>query len=39
VTAGWRAFNISSDKATGIGGWRGNFFQVLKADCVVLFPP
>ena len=21
VTAGWRAFNISSDKATGIGGW------------------
>ena len=22
ITAGWRAFNISSDKATGIGGWR-----------------
>jgi mono/diheme cytochrome c family protein len=22
VTAGWRAFNVSSDKATGIGGWR-----------------
>ena len=22
VTAGWRAFNITSDKATGIGGWR-----------------
>jgi mono/diheme cytochrome c family protein len=22
VTAGWRAFNISSDKATGISGWR-----------------
>lgn len=22
MTAGWRAFNISSDKATGIGGWR-----------------
>ena len=22
VTAGWRAFNISSDKATGVGGWR-----------------
>jgi mono/diheme cytochrome c family protein len=22
LTAGWRAFNISSDKATGIGGWR-----------------
>jgi mono/diheme cytochrome c family protein len=22
VTAGWRAFNISSDKATGIGAWR-----------------
>jgi mono/diheme cytochrome c family protein len=22
ATAGWRAFNISSDKATGIGGWR-----------------
>jgi mono/diheme cytochrome c family protein len=22
VTAGWRAFNISSDKATGIGNWR-----------------
>jgi mono/diheme cytochrome c family protein len=22
VTAGWRAFNISSDKTTGIGGWR-----------------
>ena len=22
VTAGWRAFNISSDKATGIGSWR-----------------
>jgi len=22
VTAGWRAFNISSDKNTGIGGWR-----------------
>jgi mono/diheme cytochrome c family protein len=22
VTAGWRAFNISSDKATGIGTWR-----------------
>jgi mono/diheme cytochrome c family protein len=21
VTAGWRAFNISSDKATGVGGW------------------
>ncbi len=21
VTAGWRAYNISSDKATGIGGW------------------
>src|SRR5579871_6223383 len=22
VTAGWRAFNISSDRSTGIGGWR-----------------
>jgi len=22
VTAGWRAFNISSDKTTGLGGWR-----------------
>ena len=22
ITAGWRAFNITSDKATGIGGWR-----------------
>jgi mono/diheme cytochrome c family protein len=22
LTAGWRAFNISSDKTTGIGGWR-----------------
>lgn len=22
VTAGWRAFNVSSDKATGIGAWR-----------------
>jgi mono/diheme cytochrome c family protein len=22
VTAGWRAFNISSDKGTGVGGWR-----------------
>jgi mono/diheme cytochrome c family protein len=22
VTAGWRAFNISSDKTTGIGSWR-----------------
>jgi mono/diheme cytochrome c family protein len=22
VTAGWRAFNISSDKATGVGSWR-----------------
>jgi len=22
ITAGWRAFNISSDKATGIGAWR-----------------
>jgi mono/diheme cytochrome c family protein len=22
VSAGWRAFNISSDKATGIGAWR-----------------
>src|SRR5579863_978653 len=22
ITAGWRAFNISSDKSTGIGGWR-----------------
>src|SRR5258707_2102750 len=22
VTAGWRAYNISSDKATGIGAWR-----------------
>ena len=22
VTAGWRAYNISSDKATGVGGWR-----------------
>jgi mono/diheme cytochrome c family protein len=21
VTAGWRAYNISSDKATGVGGW------------------
>jgi mono/diheme cytochrome c family protein len=21
VTAGWRAFNITSDKATGVGGW------------------
>jgi len=22
ITAGWRAFNISSDKSTGVGGWR-----------------
>src|SRR3954470_22523140 len=22
VTAGWRAFNISSDKCTGVGGWK-----------------
>jgi mono/diheme cytochrome c family protein len=22
VTAGWRAYNISSDKTTGVGGWR-----------------
>jgi mono/diheme cytochrome c family protein len=22
VTAGWRAYNISSDQATGVGGWR-----------------
>jgi mono/diheme cytochrome c family protein len=22
LTAGWRAFNISSDKANGVGGWR-----------------
>lgn len=22
ITAGWRAFNISSDKATGLGNWR-----------------
>jgi mono/diheme cytochrome c family protein len=22
ITAGWRAFNISSDKATGVGSWR-----------------
>jgi mono/diheme cytochrome c family protein len=22
ITAGWRAFNISSDKATGVGAWR-----------------
>jgi mono/diheme cytochrome c family protein len=22
ITAGWRAYNISSDMATGIGGWR-----------------
>jgi mono/diheme cytochrome c family protein len=22
VTAGWRAFNISSDKSTGVGAWR-----------------
>jgi mono/diheme cytochrome c family protein len=22
VTAGWRAFNITSDKATGVGAWR-----------------
>jgi mono/diheme cytochrome c family protein len=22
VTAGWRAFNITGDKATGVGGWR-----------------
>src|SRR5258705_12485303 len=22
VTAGWRPFNISSDKTTGVGGWR-----------------
>ena len=21
ITAGWRAFNISSDKSTGVGGW------------------
>ena len=21
ITAGWRAFNITSDKATGVGGW------------------
>jgi len=24
ITAGWRAFNISSDKATGLGGWSDN---------------
>ncbi|MGC1776913.1 MAG: c-type cytochrome [Xanthobacteraceae bacterium] len=23
LTAGWKAFNITSDKATGIGGWTG----------------
>jgi len=22
ITAGWRAFNISSDKTSGVGGWR-----------------
>jgi mono/diheme cytochrome c family protein len=22
ITAGWRAFNITSDKTTGLGGWR-----------------
>jgi mono/diheme cytochrome c family protein len=22
LTAGWRAYNISSDKSTGVGGWR-----------------
>jgi mono/diheme cytochrome c family protein len=24
VTAGWRAFNISSDKTTGVGNWRND---------------
>jgi mono/diheme cytochrome c family protein len=24
LTAGWRAFNISPDKATGVGGWSDN---------------
>jgi mono/diheme cytochrome c family protein len=24
LTAGWRAFNISSDKATGLGAWSGD---------------
>ena len=32
VTAGWRAFNISSDKATGIGGWRDDDLVVLSVD-------
>ena len=32
VTAGWRAFNISSDKATGLGAWRDeDIFTYLAA--------
>ena len=31
-TAGWRAFNISSDKATGVGGWSDEDLVVLFVD-------
>jgi len=29
VTAGWRAYNITSDPGTGIGGWREDVFVYL----------
>ena len=29
VTAGWRAYNITSDPGTGIGGWREDVFAYL----------
>ncbi len=36
VTAGWRAFNISSDKTTGVGAWRdedlGSYLSIGHAD-------
>ena len=32
VTAGWHAFNITSDKATGIGGWSDDDLVYLSLD-------
>ena len=32
VTAGWKAFNITSDKATGIGGWTDDEISAYLAN-------
>jgi mono/diheme cytochrome c family protein len=32
VTAGWRAFNITSDKSTGVGGWSDGDLAAYLAD-------